>query len=452
MQYKIIVDRQSRTNPTAEKKEYIIDIEELRCKGDVYDSIVITKSEDYVIRRLELTEYHVLNVLPEPIKQPLPDLNIELFEGNNYIYLIDMTGNRFYAEYIIKNDFTDLYVTHLQMQSVIAQTESSILESVSANLDSLDKTITAKLELKVNTKDLISEINASADVISLEAGRLIINSGNFKLNELGNITATGGTIGGFTLGDTEFIGNLNGIYNYNSYDLRYCMSVVMDFITPDLALTDIYDFNSDNKIDSFDFYRIRQILLGEFTNTKNVSGTLKINSKDPKNCFTITKNGEIVTSLGVAGIDTKLLGAENIVCSKISNDDRESFNGVLINGAKSTIQFVLNGNQGTHITYEEVASANINNYSLEKIKKIITLFTKTATEIIKNGDIYEYNFKTEKDTDKKHIGFVIGKKYKTPNEVISADGKGIEAYSQRSIMWKAMQEIIKRVEKLEELK
>ena len=85
MQYKIIVDKQSRTNPTVEKKEYIIDIEELRCKGDVYDSIVITKSEDYVIRRLELTEYHVLNVLPEPIKQPLPDLNIELFEGNKIL-------------------------------------------------------------------------------------------------------------------------------------------------------------------------------------------------------------------------------------------------------------------------------------------------------------------------------------------------------------------------------
>ena len=38
MKYKIVVDKQSRTNPSADKKEYIIDIEELRFKGNIYDS------------------------------------------------------------------------------------------------------------------------------------------------------------------------------------------------------------------------------------------------------------------------------------------------------------------------------------------------------------------------------------------------------------------------------
>ena len=90
MQYKIIVDKQPSTNPSDEKKEYIIDIEELRVKGDVYDSIVITKDEDYVMRRLSLSEYGVLSVLEEEIKEPLLDINIELFEGDNYIYLMDM--------------------------------------------------------------------------------------------------------------------------------------------------------------------------------------------------------------------------------------------------------------------------------------------------------------------------------------------------------------------------
>ena len=61
MKYKIVVDKQSRTNPSAEKKEYIIDIEELRFKGNVYDSLVITKDEDYVFtsykRRFEVKKY-----------------------------------------------------------------------------------------------------------------------------------------------------------------------------------------------------------------------------------------------------------------------------------------------------------------------------------------------------------------------------------------------------------
>lgn len=134
MQYKIIVDKQPSSNPSSEKKEYIIDIEELRVRGDVYDSIVITKDEDYVMRRLSLSEYGVLSVLEEEIKEPLLDINIELFEGDNYIYLMDMQGNKFYAEYLIKNDFTDLYVTTNQMNSAITQSAEIIELSVNQKL------------------------------------------------------------------------------------------------------------------------------------------------------------------------------------------------------------------------------------------------------------------------------------------------------------------------------
>ena len=37
MKYKIVVDKQGRTNPSADKKEYIIDIEEPRFKGNVIE-------------------------------------------------------------------------------------------------------------------------------------------------------------------------------------------------------------------------------------------------------------------------------------------------------------------------------------------------------------------------------------------------------------------------------
>lgn len=54
------------------------------------------------MRRLELTDFYVLKELETPIKEPLENINIELFEGDNYIYLIDMVGNKFYAEYLLK--------------------------------------------------------------------------------------------------------------------------------------------------------------------------------------------------------------------------------------------------------------------------------------------------------------------------------------------------------------
>lgn len=135
MQYKIIVDKQSRLNPSGEQKEYTVDIEELRVKGNVYDSLVITQDETYVMRRLSLSEYGVLTVLEDEIKETLTDVNIELFEGDNYIYLVDMTGNKFYAEYLIKNDFTDTYATKIEMNTAINQTAQDIMFQVNKKVD-----------------------------------------------------------------------------------------------------------------------------------------------------------------------------------------------------------------------------------------------------------------------------------------------------------------------------
>ena len=151
MKYKIIVDKQSRTNPSPEKKEYEIDIEELRCKGDVRDTLVITKGEDYVMRRLELTPYFVLKELEEPIKQVIPNVDIELFEGDNYIYLIDMAGNKFYAEYLIKNEFNDVYATKAEMSSAINQTAREVVISVDEKLTEYSKTE----EMRINLNSLI---------------------------------------------------------------------------------------------------------------------------------------------------------------------------------------------------------------------------------------------------------------------------------------------------------
>ena len=161
MQYKIIVDKQSRTNPSSEKKEYVIDIEELRVKGDVYDSLVITKDEDYVMRRLSLSEYQVLTELETPIKEPLKDITIELFEGDNYIYLVDMVGNKFYAEYIVKNDFTDIYVTTNEMNSAINQTAQSIELSVNQKLTGYSTTEEMNSAITVKANEITSSVSST---------------------------------------------------------------------------------------------------------------------------------------------------------------------------------------------------------------------------------------------------------------------------------------------------
>ena len=231
MKYKIIVDKQSRTNPSDKKREYVIDIEELRVKGDVYDSLIITKDEDYVMRRLELTEHHVLNILKEPIKQPIEDVNIELFEGENYIYLIDMLGNKFYAEYLINNDFNDNYATRREMNSAIKQSASQIELSVNEKLTNYSTTeemralikllsdqIILEVSKKVGEDEICSVISQSAEEILLKGNRVIIESDKFTLDKNGNIIATGGTVGGFALSDNRLSANLEIPYNFTVED------------------------------------------------------------------------------------------------------------------------------------------------------------------------------------------------------------------------------------------
>lgn len=159
MKYKIIVDKQPIAKPSTEKREYIVDIEELRVKGDVYDSLVITKDEDYVIRRLALSKYHVLTKLETPKKEILKDINIKLFEGDNYIYLADMVGNKICAEYLIKNDFTDIYATKNEMNSAINQSAQSIELSVNQKLTGYSTTEEMNSAINIKSNEITSSVS-----------------------------------------------------------------------------------------------------------------------------------------------------------------------------------------------------------------------------------------------------------------------------------------------------
>lgn len=223
MKYKIVVDKQSRTNPTSEKREYEVDIEELRAKGDVYDSLIFKVDGTYVMRRLHLSELQVLTILDEPIKEPLENINIELFDGDNYIYLIDMEGNRFYAEYLIRNEFNEVFATRKEMNSAInltiqeidlavnqkltnystkeemnasinmkANEITSIVSSTYETKENATKkyseikqttdNITSTVSKKVGNNEIISKINQSAEAVQINANKISLKRERNKLN------------------------------------------------------------------------------------------------------------------------------------------------------------------------------------------------------------------------------------------------------------------------------
>lgn len=111
----------------------------------------------------------------------------------------------------------------------------------------------------------------------------------------------------------------------------------------------------------------------------------------------------------------------------------------------------LTGKGWTRVSASGITTPAVTQTSTESTKKNFELLEE-ATGIVRNGDIYKYNLKIENDEDKKHYGFVIadeGGKFEIPEEVISQTGKGIDTYSMTSILWKACQELIFKVEKLE---
>jgi hypothetical protein len=73
---------------------------------------------------------------------------------------------------------------------------------------------------------------------------------------------------------------------------------------------------------------------------------------------------------------------------------------------------------------------------------------KGALKELENIDIYKYHMKNEKDDTKKHIGFVIGDKYKYSQEVTSNNNDGVDVYSFVSLCCQAIKELQEEIKEL----
>jgi len=100
--------------------------------------------------------------------------------------------------------------------------------------------------------------------------------------------------------------------------------------------------------------------------------------------------------------------------------------------------------QGDIYAYE-VHAPTYSYDSKVELKENIKLFNKSALNLIRSSNIYQYKYKDIKNSQT--IGLVIGEGYKTPKEVIS-NGEGINSYSMNGLSWKAIQELDQKIEKL----
>lgn len=80
------------------------------------------------------------------------------------------------------------------------------------------KSVKALLELKVDEKTLISEINASADIIRLTGDRFVVDSTNLKISEDGTLEATNGKFTGIIIAED---GGIIGGFDISADGLVY---------------------------------------------------------------------------------------------------------------------------------------------------------------------------------------------------------------------------------------
>lgn len=300
------------------------------------------------------------------------------------------------------------------------------------------KVVQARLDADADDGSLFE---VKADNIKLE-GYTTINNG-FSVDLNGNMTANNGTfngtitsdngeIGGFNINATKLSKVVSGIYDYNYYDMNLVPTIIMGRIYKDEHIKDVLDVDDNGEVYANDYGKIRDIIDGTLTNTKNISGTVEINSTNPKNCIVIKdNNGDLVNSIGLGGINTSYLGANNIVVS---------YPGTSYN---DTVLTTINGKTGN------ITCVSLTQTSKEETKKNFEKL-HSGLDIIKNIDIYKYNLLFEKDDDKKHIGLVIGDNYKYSKEVTSADNDGIDLYSFVSVCCKAIQEQQEEINQLKE--
>ena len=176
---------------------------------EVADEFVLDNGKAKIIRRVGINSSMKKYELPEEVIEELGELVINLKEGTNKVYLQCFDSAIYTAGYMEKNDYTDQFATKVELNSSITQLSNEIDLEVNGKIDGLDKDLSAKLELKVDTNKLISEINASADIIRLTGNRFIVDSDNLKISEDGTLSATNGNFSGIISADSGKIGGAN---------------------------------------------------------------------------------------------------------------------------------------------------------------------------------------------------------------------------------------------------
>ena len=450
-----------------ENIDYKLPDDLLRYSDMVYDEFYLNYESQtcQVIKRCAYNADGTVRALGTEITTDYPYPTITLGEGNytitlpgydfGYLYVRLMAKNIYTTQFYTKvgtdsrinqkadeinlgvNQTLTNYSTTNEMNSAINIKSSEITSSVSKTYSTKQELSKAKSEIKQTTDsitstvskkvgkdEIISKINQSAESISIDANKLNINgvvsaNGNFTVDTNGNMICNNGQFNGGKISLNNPSGNGGNLEMIGS-----TTSQISWLRTNQLYLSD--DGSSINLQSSRETGQIGMYISDygyreEMPTTNNYVfiGVNAVESSDMSLSHNRGNDG----------------GQTAIICS--TDDD------------KAEIWLLDNKiSQSTYVRNSGITTPTVTQTSLEKEKKNFEKFEK-GLETLKNIDIYKYNLQGEEDTDKKHIGFVIGNKFNYSKEVTSKNNDGVDLYSFISVCCKAIQE---QQEEIEELK
>lgn len=179
------------------------------------DTKVTTISNQYTSLNQSLTSLTAtVNSNTTKISKKADGSTVTALQANMTALTADLSGfkttvSSTYATKTALNSVDDKfanYSTTTQVNSAINQSASSILTTVSSNYATK-----ASLEVKIDKDKLISEINASADVITLKSNRFVLDSTNAKIAADGTVNFVQGTIAGWNISSAKLSGSA-GLY------------------------------------------------------------------------------------------------------------------------------------------------------------------------------------------------------------------------------------------------
>ena len=233
--------------------------------------------------------------------EELEDIDIQLFEGDNYIYLESFQDDNIQlnAKYIIKNDYTDKLVTKVEMNNSITQSNERTDIELSKKVGNDE--IIAKINMSTEKSEDGSYIGIQADKLdfkgkefNLTGEEITIKSKNFNVDSNGIMKCKGATLENINIEVADSSGN---IINFN--DLGLNIKDSDGNIITLLNSNDLYLTSSDNYRAFINPYYLI------FSNTKESGNRIKLDNTDGSiKCISLTqtsleekkKNIELLTN------------------------------------------------------------------------------------------------------------------------------------------------------------